>query len=114
MSGEVAGDHLRDTSCEKPPRARSAEIVKQPSRTLRVFRGRRPRVLELPNWPAVATMEDRLSHSGDAIGRNQTAGFLPSHDDCGEFRTQWNYSGASILADLAGDSEFVAVDHIPC
>ena len=73
MPRQFAGDHLRDTGGEKSPRARSAEIVKQPPRTLRLFRGRRPRLLELPNWQAVATMEDRICQSGDAINRHDIA-----------------------------------------
>jgi len=47
MPREFTGDHLRDTGGEKSPRARSAEIVKQAPRRLRLFRGRRPRLLEL-------------------------------------------------------------------
>src|SRR5580704_18079336 len=114
MSGEFARDHLRNTGGEKPSRARSAEIVKQPPRTLRLFRSRRPRLFEFPNWQAIATMEDRLSQSRDAIDRHETARLLPPHDDLGEFRTQWNYLGPPILGDLGGASEFVSVDHAPC
>ena len=66
MPRKFAGDDLRDTAGEKSPRARSAEMMKQSPGTLRLFRGRRPRLLEFPNWQAVATMEDRLSQSGDA------------------------------------------------
>jgi len=58
-------------------------------------------------------MEDRISQCGDTINRHQTACFLPSRDDFGEFRTQWNYSRSPILADLTWDAEFVAVDHVP-
>jgi hypothetical protein len=58
-------------------------------------------------------MENRLSQCGDSINRNQAASFLPARDDLGELRTQWNYAWPPILADLAGDAEFVAVDHAP-